>query len=137
MKKILLDTHIFVWMVTETEKLSKEAIAAINTAIPDRLILISAISLWEITMLNCNKRLQFSTPIRMWIEKALTAPGVALAPLNKETLIESCLLSGEIHADPADQMIVATARIENAILITRDQKIIQYAENESLAYIRG
>lgn len=124
-------------MVTETEKLSKEAIAAINTAIPDRLILISAISLWEITMLNCNKRLQFSTPIRMWIEKALTAPGVALAPLNKETLIESCLLSGEIHADPADQMIVATARIENAILITRDQKIIQYAENESLAYIRG
>ena len=137
MKKILLDTHIFVWMIGGAEKLTKEAVRAITEAIPDRRILLSGISIWEITMLNCKKKLKFSTPIRMWIEQSLTAPGLILAPLSHEVLIESCLLPGEVHGDPADKIILATARIENAVLITRDQKMLQYARSEKMPCIKG
>ena len=137
MKKILIDTHILIWMITANDTLSKEAFAVIEQAVPERRMLLSAISLWEITMLVQKKRLEFSMPIRMWLERALTTPGLALAPLSPEVLIESCLLPGEVHADPADQMILATARIENAILITRDRNIIKYAKSKKMAYIAG
>ena len=72
MKKILIDTHILIWMITASDKLSKEAVELIQQAVPERRMLLSAISLLEITMLVQKKRLQFSTPVRMWLERALT-----------------------------------------------------------------
>ncbi len=137
MKKILIDTHILIWMITASDKLSKEAVELIQQAVPERRMLLSAISLLEITMLVQKKRLQFSTPVRMWLERALTTPGLSLVPLSPKVLIESCLLPGKVHGDPADQMILATARIENATLVTRDQNIIKYAKSQKMAYIKG
>jgi len=127
MEKILLDTHIFVWMITEQEQLSEKVHSLIEQYISGRRILISAITVWEIAMLVQKNRLQFSLPIKEWVEKAITTPGVTVIPLSVNILLESCLLPGTFHSDPADRMIVATARIENAAILTRDQLILDYA----------
>jgi PIN domain nuclease of toxin-antitoxin system len=137
MQKILLDTHIFVWIITEEKKISKNAHTSILEAIPHNQMLLSQISLWEIAMLVRKDRLKLSMPIRTWIRQALTTPGLALVPLTPEILIESCELPGKIHNDPVDRMIVSTARIENAILITRDQAILDYATSGSLLSLKG
>jgi len=137
MRKVLLDTHIFVWMITEKKKLSKEAQSIIMEAIPLRHILISAISLWEIAMLVQKQRLKFSIPLRKWIEQSLTTPGVVLNTLTPDILIESCDLPEITHNDPVDRMIIATARIENALLITRDQAILKYAQLGHITILKG
>jgi PIN domain nuclease of toxin-antitoxin system len=129
MEKILLDTHVFVWMVTEKKRLAKDLHSLIEKHIAGHRILISAITIWEIAMLVQKNRLQFSLPIKDWIEKAITTPGISVIPLSSEILLESCLLPGTFHNDPADRMIVATARITKASLITRDQLILDYANH--------
>lgn len=129
MDKIILDTHIFVWMITEKNKLNKNIQEIITQNVPGHRILISAITVWEIAMLVQKGRLQFTIPVKPWIEKALTTPGITIIPLTPTLLLESCLLSGNFHDDPADRMIVATAKVENATLLTRDHRILDYSKH--------
>ena len=67
-------------------------------------------------------------PTDQWMAEALASPGIMLAPLTPDILCESVMLPGDFHKDPADRMIVATARIMKANLFTRDRKILEYAQ---------
>jgi len=122
---IVLDTHIWVWWVHGDERLTQTQIATI-TAHETDLIGVSAISMWEIAKLVEYGRLELPCPLEEWFEQALGYPGVQLLALTPEIVIESTRLPGEFHRDPADQIIVATARVYECPLVTSDEKILDY-----------
>jgi PIN domain nuclease of toxin-antitoxin system len=87
---------------------------------------VSAISCWEVAKLVERGRLTLPVPVGPWMQQALGYPGVRLIPLSPEVAVESTQLPGAFHRDPADQIIVATARILNCPLVTLDQLIRAY-----------
>lgn len=123
---ILLDTHIWVWWADNSAQLrahhKREILNHASTGIG-----VSAFSMWEVAMLEAKGRLTLSQPLGVWLRQALALPGVRLMPLTPEVAVESANLPGDFHRDPADQIIVATARIEGALLLTEDAKILAYA----------
>lgn len=121
---IVLDTHVWVWWAHRMEQLTQSQVEAIQ-ANEDDVIGVSAISRWEVAKLVELGRLELSTPVEKWIEQALSYPGIWLPELSPEISIESTRLPGDFHRDPADQIIVATARIYNS-LVTLDERIIEY-----------
>jgi PIN domain nuclease of toxin-antitoxin system len=122
---IILDTHIWVWWVHGNEQLTQKQSKAIQDN-EDDVIGVSANSCWEVAKLVEVGRLGLSTPVEKWIEQAMGYPGIRLLDLSPEISIESTRLPGEFHRDPADQIIVATARIYNCPLLTADGRIIEY-----------
>jgi PIN domain nuclease of toxin-antitoxin system len=124
---IVLDTHIWVWWVTSVDKLSVRQAETIRANESD-VIGVSAISCWEIAKLASLGRLELSLPLENWMDAALRYPGVTLLPLTAHIAIASTRLPGEFHNDPADQIIVATARAHDCPLLTRDGKILKYSQ---------
>jgi len=124
--RILLDTHAWIWWAAEDKRLSKRAATLISRATSDGAILLSPISIWELAKKVEKQQLVFDRPLRQWIERATQLPGVALAELTPEILIDSCDLPQPFHGDPADQIIVATARHHQATLVTKDSKLLDY-----------
>jgi PIN domain nuclease of toxin-antitoxin system len=110
-----------------TGDLPVQARREINEAANFGAVKIAAISLWETAMLASRDRVRLGKPIAQWIEDALAAPGISVEPLSPDIAIESCGLPGRLHADPSDRMIVATARVTDARLMTRDRQIRAYA----------
>ncbi len=122
---IVLDTHIWVWWVHGDERLAAtqgEAIAAHENDV----IGVSAISCWEIAKLVEYGRLELPCSLEEWFGQALSYPGIQLLELSPAIAIESTRLPGEFHRDPADQIIVATARVYGCRLVTSDDKILGY-----------
>lgn len=78
-------------------------------------------------MLEKRGRVALPMNIRTWVDQALSKPGIAVAPLTPEIMIESVHLPGEVHGDPADRMLAATARVLGATLVTKDDQLIQYS----------
>lgn len=78
-------------------------------------------------MLVSKNRIQLKGNALDWINKALSAPGISLCPLTPEIAYESVNLPGDFHGDPADRMIVASARKLNGTLVTFDKKILAYS----------
>lgn len=124
---LLLDTHVWLWVVAGAPQLSTEARGAIGLAVGRGVLRISAISLWEIALLASRGRIVLGKPASLWLEEALAEPGPAIEPLTARVAVESCELPEVFHADPANRMIVATARVTNARLMTRDRRILDYA----------
>ena len=124
---IVIDTHVLVWWVSGDKSLSKPAFEAINEAIADDSeIIVSSISAWEIAMLIEKGRLVLSMDIENWLDEVSQIDGVRFMPVDNEIGIKSTVLPGEFHKDPADRMIVATARKFAVPLVTADEKIIEY-----------
>lgn len=124
---IVLDTCAWIWLCTNPEKLSAAAHDAIQRERPREGLIVSMISCWEVAKLVQKKKLQFTIPCREWIEAALSEKGVTLHPLTPEICVESTELPGVFHGDPADQIIVATARLLATPVLTSDRKIVDYA----------
>ena len=122
---ILLDTHIWVWWVHGAEQLSKNQERIIEENEQSGLA-ISIISCWEIAKLVEYKRLELPLNIKDWFNEALNYPGMKILPLTTEIIIESTELPGKFHKDPADQIIVATSRINKIAVLTADDKILKY-----------
>lgn len=122
---ILLDTHIWVWWVNESVELPAFMRQVIHENEENGLG-VSIISCWEVAKLVERGRLQLSIPVEQWIEQALMLPSVELLELTPRIAVESTQLPGEFHRDPADQMIVATARVYDIPLLTADSKLIEY-----------
>jgi PIN domain nuclease of toxin-antitoxin system len=122
---IVLDTHIFVYWVHANPALTDEQKQWIKDNEASGL-LISAISLWEIAKLVEYKRLVLPCPINEWFDQALAYPGIQVLNLTPQIVIESTQLPDKFHSDPADQLIVATARICGCPLLTNDSKILNY-----------
>ena len=122
---IVLDTHIWVWWVHGDAKLPADYEAVLQQE-EEQGFGVSVISCWEIAKLvECN-RLQLPIPVGEWLDQALAYPGVRLLELTPTIAIESTQLPGEFHRDPADQIIVATARVHNCPIMTLDEKILAY-----------
>lgn len=126
---LLLDTHCWIWaQLGLTGNLSRTAISAIKAAEATGELLVSVISIWELGMLEQKGRISLPMSIRIWVEEALMKPGISPAALTPEIAIESSHLPGEMHGDPADRIIVATARILGATLLTKDRQLIEYSQ---------
>jgi PIN domain nuclease of toxin-antitoxin system len=122
---ILLDTHIWVWWAGRTARLT-EQITELLLANEQEGLGVSVISCWEIAKLVEVGRLELSIPVNEWIEYALALPGIQLLALTPEIAIASTQLPGDFHRDPADQIIVATARTYAISLLTVDARIRAY-----------
>jgi PIN domain nuclease of toxin-antitoxin system len=94
---------------------------------------VSIISCWEIAKLVEYNRLDLPSPVEKWLEQALRYPGIRLLELTPRIAVESTRLPGAFHRDPADQLIVATARIYGIPLATVDRKILTYEAVETIA----
>lgn len=132
---LILDTHVILWLFDGDETLSSQSRDLIKQTIRAHFLLIPAISVWEIFMLEVKGRIKLSMPVQAWIEKIMSLPYVKLKPLSVDIALESCHLPGTFHPDPADRMIVATSRILDVPLMTRDQRIIDYGKKDYLKVI--
>jgi PIN domain nuclease of toxin-antitoxin system len=126
---VLLDTHIWVWYVeNESRRFSKRITPLVERAVQRGNIIVSAISVWEIAQLEALRRLELSMDVRSWVGRALGFPGVRLKGLSPSIAIESTRLPGAPHRDPADRILIATARLMGAALVTCDQAVLAYAK---------
>ncbi len=127
---LLLDTHVWIWLALGVPgKFSATVQEAIDAAGRERRLCVSIMSVWEVALLNAKGRLHLPIPVPKWVDLALTLPRAKLLPMSQPAMaIDACTLPGEFHADPADRILVATARAENATLATRDEKILAYAQ---------
>ena len=122
---ILLDTHIWVWWVNESKELSTKHQQIIESQQAGGLG-VSIISCWEVAKLVELGRVQLTISVEEWLTEALQYPQIQLLELTPKIVVESTQLPGTFHRDPADQMIVATARVLNINLVTADRKIRDY-----------
>ena len=134
---LLLDTHVWLWLwlVASSPDLSTEARHTIERAVAAGTLRIAAISLWGIALLASRGRIVLGKSIGLWLEEALADPGPAIDPLSPQIAIESYALPDVFHRDPADRLIVATARVSNSALMTRDQRILDYGARGHLTAI--
>ena len=123
---IILDTHIWIWWVHGDPALPPSQKRLVDAS-EKTGIGVSAISCWEVAKLVENRRLVLPCSTSQWLEHALGYPGVRLLNLTPRICVESTELPGLFHRDPADQIIVATARVLQAPLVTVDSKILAYA----------
>jgi PIN domain nuclease of toxin-antitoxin system len=129
---IVLDTHTLIWWVTSDAALSKKAKTAIERERAGGEIIVSAISAWEIAMLVQRETVAFSMDVENWLATVQQIPGVRFAPVDLDISVKSVQLPGEFHRDPADRLIVATARKFAAPLVTKDLKIRAYAHVKTI-----
>ena len=133
---VLLDTHYWIWLQAGTSQPFPNRIRqAVESAALAGNLTVSVISVWELGMLESKGRIRLGLPLEQWVERALGTPGLTLAPLTVEIAIESTRLPGAFHGDPADRIIVATARRLDARLLTRDRGIIAYARKGHVAVL--
>jgi PIN domain nuclease of toxin-antitoxin system len=124
---LLLDTHCWLWtQAGNTEKFSRQGRRLIDRATQSGDLRVSVISVWEIGMLEAKGRIDLKMSCAEWVNQALATPGLSLVPLTPEIAIESSQLPGKIHADPADRILLATARITGARFLTADEKLLAY-----------
>ena len=122
----LLDTHAWVWWVTEDRRLSRAGRRAIDRSLAGGTLALSLISTWELAKKVEKGHLSLDRPVADWMDLAVTNPGLQLLDLTLPILLESCRLPQPFHGDPADQIIVATARQRDAVILTKDERIRGY-----------
>ncbi len=122
--KALLDTHVLIWWFEATERLTPAQRRVLNRANPKSPLLVASISLWEVATLHQLNRISLAVPLRDWLEKAVAPPLVRLLPLTPAIAVETAALPASFHRDPADRILVATARAHRATLLTQDQRIV-------------
>jgi PIN domain nuclease of toxin-antitoxin system len=133
---LLLDTHCWIWMQDgRMENISPAGKAAIRKAAMDKRLLLSAISVWEIGLLESKGRISLAMSCERWVAEALTIPGLRVVPVSASIALMSTRLPGEFHSDPADRILVATARIELARLLTKDQNILEYGRQKHVSVL--
>ncbi len=121
---LLLDTHILVWWLSDRDRLSRRQRGAVETASETSPLLVSDITLWEVAMLHGLGRLRFSIPLREWLERAVAPPLVRRVGVSPAIAAELADLPETFHRDPADRILVATARLLGATLVTQDRRIV-------------
>jgi len=130
--KYLLDTHTWIWWHMRPQNLSKKVLSLIGDTGKYSELLLSAISPWEFSKLLEKGRLGISCDPEDWIESALDMPKLRFVPLSPVIAYRSTVLPQPFHNDPADQIIVATAREENATILTKDERVLSYQHTLSL-----
>ena len=135
---LLLDTHVWVWLMEgDASHLSDEVISELEAASNRGALAVSAISIWELAMLEAKGRVRLSRSIDEWVRAALSARGIQFLAMTPEIAIQSARLPGKPPGDPADRILMATARIEAAQLVTRDRAILKYGNTGHVAVLKA
>lgn len=129
---ILLDTHVLIWWLDQSPKLSKKAKKIIDKEIKTGTILLSTITTWELSLLTRKGKIKLSKDIESWIGELEKLPFIQFVSLDNKIVLESNNLPGDFHEDPADRFIVATARQLGAALVTSDLRIREYPQVMSI-----
>lgn len=124
---IVLDTHILIWSLLTPEQLSDDVKDLITAAQNANTLYVAAITLWEIAMLIHKKRINVFERSSDFLNTIANTDGLNIIPLNASIAAESVMLPGNFASDPADCLIIASTREIAGNLITRDQKIINWA----------
>lgn len=119
----LLDTHALVWWVSGAVKLPASWRSVLRTVRADAPVWIADITRWEIATLVRHGKLALALPLRDWLDAATAEPLVRTLEITPAVAAEEAALPPSFHKDPADRLIVASARILGATLITRDERI--------------
>ena len=129
----ILDTHALVWYVGKSHKLSLKARKHIAQEInKGRKLLVSSISIWEIYLLSRKDKIELNMPPDTWLENVEQLSFLEFVAVNNKIAARSVMLPAPLHKDPADRIIVATAREYGATLITSDQNLRKYPHVQSL-----
>ena len=129
---VLLDTHVWLWWLSSPDVLSKTARAAIDAAATNYAVRVSSISAWEVAMLAHKQRLQLRMPVEDWIGRSEALPFLRFVPVDNAVAVRSVNLPQPLHPDPADRIIVATALLLGAPLVTKDAKLHGFAPLKSV-----
>ncbi len=129
---VVLDTHALVWLLEGDERLSLPARQAVEAA---STVWVAAITPWEIGMLVAKGRLCLARDVLEWLDQAFALPRLQQAPLSPAIAVASTRLPGELHGDPADRLIAATARHLGATLITADERLLNWARAGHVQFI--
>ncbi len=130
---IVLDTHTLIGWIQGDGALSDAASQAIqHTLDQGELLLISAITSWEIALLVSSGQLKLSMNTEKWLSTIASIEGVKFVPVDNDIALQSVQLPGEFHNDPADRMIVALARYYSIPVVTKDEKIRHYQYVKSI-----
>lgn len=121
---VLLDTHALIWAVEGDGRFGSRSRRIADSALNDDLLLVSAVSFWEIALLARRRRLTLAYPTGEWRQTALRL-GITEIPLTGDIGIRAVELDG-LPGDPADRMITATAMARGATLVTADSRILEW-----------
>ena len=128
---ILLDTHTWIWSHSATKLLSGNVKKLIEKTQTDQRA-IASISIWEFAMMVTKGRINVKIDPKRWLNNSIDNSGLRVIELTPEIAMESCNLPGDFHKDPADRIIVATARAHNLTILTKDRKIIEYPHVQAI-----
>ncbi|MBN1947452.1 MAG: type II toxin-antitoxin system VapC family toxin [Bradymonadales bacterium] len=120
---MVADTHIWVWWASEPARLGAEMVEALDTVSPESPLLVPDICLWEVATLVSLNRLRPTIPLGQWLAQAAAPPLVRVVPIDAAIAAEVAALPAHFHRDPADRIIVATARVLGLPLLTADSRI--------------
>jgi PIN domain nuclease of toxin-antitoxin system len=120
---VLLDTHVWVWWLTPDSPLPGRERAALDAEAARREVFLSAISMWEAQMLHSKGRLELPLPFAEWLEQAADERMLTIVPLDIAVVGALDALPPSFHGDPADRLIVASARSRGMPLATHDRAI--------------
>ena len=127
MSRLLIDTHVWLWIVFAEPFIKSSALEAIEQASVENTLYLSPISMWEVALKQSRGKLNIDRPIRDWLTHAATIPGLQLAQITPSIAAECAELPAAFHGDPADRIIAATARAEGFTLVTHDRVLLQLA----------
>lgn len=126
---IVLDTHVWLDVALGRGRMAPRTMRRLDAAADAGTLYVAAITPWEIAMLARAGKVRVNAPVLDWLVHALHATRTAVAPLEPAIAVDSVELPAWKHPDPADRLIVATARYLRALLVTRDAEILDYAED--------
>ena len=139
-RAVLLDTCALIWLVNG-ERLDDVAKKAILEAGAGDGVYVSPASAWEIGLLGQPRptrpaALRFLPDAKTWFERAMAGPGIRSAALTNEIALQASHLPGDLHNDPADRLLIATAAYLGLPIVTRDRQIIAYGGQGFIDVIR-
>jgi len=120
--KLLLDTHIWIWSVLEPSKLTSEV--AGELAQPENSLFLSAVSIWELSLLTERKRVALNLDFGQWCKKSVQDMSLQEAPFTWDVAAE-LPFTRFLHRDPGDRFLVATAKVFDLTLVTADERLIE------------
>ena len=125
----LLDTHVWLWLMEGDRRLGRsKSLPMLKQAALDDALRVAPISIWEIGMLEARGRIRLNTECLQWVNSALDAPGIELVPFGPDIAVLASRLPGSLHGDPADRILIATARQLDLTLVTADRQLKAYGQ---------
>jgi PIN domain nuclease of toxin-antitoxin system len=121
---LLVDTHVLYRWRVEPEKLTRPQLRALrNAERRSAIVSVSSITLWELALLAERGRIERKIPLDVWLAELVSQPLIEVLPITPEIAAKGAQLGSKFHNDPADRIIVATARCHRLKLLTSDERI--------------